>query len=73
VQAEVKHPELDLISAVSKREPERRKLLAEAKRKGYGADCLAALRLNSMGPSLCFHEFKSWRQVAEYMAKVDAE
>ena len=70
---EVKHPELDLISAVSKREPERRKLLAEAKRKGYEADCLIALRFNSMGPSFYFHEFKSMQQAVEYMAKVDTE
>jgi hypothetical protein len=73
VQAEVKHSAPDLISAVSKGEPERRKLLAKAKREGYGADCLTALRLNSMGPSFYFHEFKSLKQAAEYMAKVDAE
>lgn len=72
VRPEVKHPELDLISAVHKREPERRKLLAEAKREGYGPDCLAALRLNSMGRSLSLQEFRSLRRSAEYMAKVDA-
>jgi hypothetical protein len=69
----VKHPELDLIHAVSRREPERRKLLAEAKRKGYGADCITALRLKTMGPTLYSHEFESWQQAAEYMAKVDTE
>jgi hypothetical protein len=73
VQAKVKLPELDLIHAVSQREPERRRLLAEAKRQGYVRDCVLALRLHTTGPSLYFHMFDSWQEAAEYMAKVDAE
>lgn len=70
---EVKHPELDLISAVNKPDPERRKLLSEAKRLGYGRDCLLALYGSTFGGSLYQRRYKTLRECAEYMASVNAD
>ena len=70
-KAELKLPELDLISAVNKPDPERRRLLAEAKRMGYGADCLWALHRNSIGSSLYMR--RSLKECIEYMANVEAD
>ncbi len=70
-ESEVTLPELDLISAVNAREPERRRLLAEAKRLGYGADCIRALWMNSVGSSL--YTRRSLKESAEYMSNIEAE
>jgi hypothetical protein len=63
------HTELDLISFVSKREPERRRLLAQAKRMGFNGDCVGALFLYT-GSTLYSHP-RTLKQSAEYMASID--
>lgn len=70
-KGEVILPELDLISAVNAREPERRRLLAEAKRLGYGADCVRALWMNPIGSSL--YTRRSLKASAEYMNNIEGE
>jgi hypothetical protein len=62
------HTELDLISFVSKREPERRRLLAQAKRMGFSNDCVHAL-YSYTGPTLYSH--RSLKDANEYMSTVD--
>ena len=64
-------PALDLISAVNAPEPERRKLFAEFKRMGYGADCMWALYKNPIGSSLYMR--RSLRECVEYMAQIEAD
>jgi hypothetical protein len=70
-KSEVALPDLDLISAVNAREPERRRLLAEAKRMGYGAYCIHALWMNPIGASLYMR--RSLKECVEYMTSVEAE
>ncbi|MGA7218902.1 MAG: hypothetical protein WBX38_11330 [Candidatus Sulfotelmatobacter sp.] len=65
------HPELDLISMVSKREPERRRLLAEAKKMGFNNECVWALYMYT-GHTL-YHRTKSLKEAQEYMATIDEE
>ena len=60
--------ELDLISFVSKRDPERRRLLAQAKRMGFSNDCVHAL-YSYTGPTLYSH--RSLKQANEYMSAID--
>jgi hypothetical protein len=63
------HTELDLISFVSKPEPERRRLLAQAKRMGFNGHCVGALFLYT-GSTLYSHP-RTLKQSAEYMASID--
>jgi hypothetical protein len=65
------HRELDLISMVSKREPERRRLLAEAKKMGFNNECVWALCMYT-GHTL-YHRTKSLKEAQEYMATIDEE
>jgi hypothetical protein len=61
--------ELDLISYVSKREPERRRLLAQAKRMGFGRECMWALR--SYTPGTAMYSSRSLRECREYVESLD--
>ncbi len=65
------HRELDLVSMVSKREPERRRLLAQAKKNGFNNECVWALFMYT-GHTL-YHRTKSLKQAQEYMATIDEE
>ena len=70
-RSELELPDLDLISAVNKPEPERRRLLAEAKRMGYGADCVWALHENSIGSSLYMR--RPLKECIDYMANIEID
>jgi hypothetical protein len=63
------HPELDLVSIVSKREPERRRLLAQAKKMGFNNECVWALYMYT-GCTL-YQRTKSLKEAQEYMSTVD--
>jgi hypothetical protein len=62
-------PELDLVSIVSKREPERRRLLAQAKRMGFNTECVWALHMYT-GYTL-YQRMKSLKEATEYMSSID--
>jgi hypothetical protein len=63
------HPELDLVSIVSKREPERKRLLAQAKKMGFNNECVWALYMYT-GYTL-YQRTKSLKEAQDYMSTVD--
>jgi hypothetical protein len=65
------HPELDLVGIVSKREPERRRLLAKAKKIGFNNECVWALYMYT-GYTL-YQRRKSLKEAQEYMSTIDEE
>jgi hypothetical protein len=70
-KSEVTLPELDLISVVNAREPERRRLLAEAKRMGYDGYFIQALWLNSIGSTL--YTRRTLKESNAYMRNIETE